>query len=234
MEISHYLAMTAAEIAQESDLPRKLAYMACHFSPYATGISNIPDTLPPSSMLILNDRMPICGHDPERITEQLCRTVDALRCDSVLLDFQRSDQSETATLCEKLVQSLPCQTAVSHLYAASLSCPVFLPPPTLDQQLEAHLKPWSDRPIWLEAALEQICITVSPQGSCYQALIYDPLTEEPFIDEALCCCYRTEVLSNEIRFHLKRTPSQLKILLDRAQALGIEKTVGLYQQLGKV
>ena len=47
MAIRQYLAMTAAEMTQAGSLPRHSAWMACHFSPYSTGLTNLPDRLPP-------------------------------------------------------------------------------------------------------------------------------------------------------------------------------------------
>ena len=46
MAIGRYFAMTAAEIRGCSALPAGIAWMACHFSPYGTGLSNLPPELP--------------------------------------------------------------------------------------------------------------------------------------------------------------------------------------------
>ena len=48
MAIRPFLAMTAAEIRGTETLPPKTAWMACHFSPYSTGLSNLPKDLPPA------------------------------------------------------------------------------------------------------------------------------------------------------------------------------------------
>ena len=58
------LAMTAAEMSSAAPLPEKIAWMACHFSAYSLGITNIPASLPKGAMLILNDRFPCQGHSP--------------------------------------------------------------------------------------------------------------------------------------------------------------------------
>ena len=47
MAITPFLAMTAAEFRKKEDLPDKIAWMACHFSPYGLGLSNLPQRLPP-------------------------------------------------------------------------------------------------------------------------------------------------------------------------------------------
>jgi len=232
MTVSRYLAMTAAEIHVAQTLPPKLAYMACHFSPYGLGLSNCPEQLPPGAMLMVNDRTPISGHDPGIIAAQLSQLVDALECGSVLLDFQRPDCQETAELCAALTSTLTCPVCVSDLYAGELTCPVFLPPPALNQPLKDHLSSWAGREIWLEAALEAACITVTEQGSRYTPQAYAAPTDACFTEEALHCHYRQEVAEDKIIFHLYRSEEDLEALLEEAEALGVKKAVGLYQQLG--
>ena len=77
MPIPCYLALTAAEFANANQLPEKIAWMACHFSCYGTGLSNFPEDLPGGSVIILNDRTPPDKHDPQRILEQLQQLVEA-------------------------------------------------------------------------------------------------------------------------------------------------------------
>jgi len=232
MGISRYLAMTAAEMETFS-LPDKntLAYMACHFSPYGTGLSNIPVLLPPGAMLILNDRTPIHGHDPQRIAQQLLQALEKLRFGSILLDFQRPDQPELPSLCRTLVTQLPCPVGVSEPYADALDCPLFLPPLPLDQPLEEYITPHKGREIWLDIATEAACITVAESGSRMEYLSFSLPPEETFLDESLHCRYRAEVLENEIKFSLWRDLEQLEALAEEAQTLGITKCIGLHQQL---
>lgn len=97
-----YLAMTGAEIRSCSQLPEKIAYMACHFSPYGTGLTNLPRELPPGSLLILNDRTPIRGHDPSLVRDTLARLAEQFRCDGVLLDFQRTVCGESKRIVAAL------------------------------------------------------------------------------------------------------------------------------------
>ena len=54
MAIRTYLAMTASEFAKADPLPPHVAWMACHFSPYDSGLTNLPRKLPTNSLLILN------------------------------------------------------------------------------------------------------------------------------------------------------------------------------------
>ena len=43
MVIRPFLAMTAAEIRANPDISSPIGWMACHFSPYGTGLSNLPE-----------------------------------------------------------------------------------------------------------------------------------------------------------------------------------------------
>ena len=165
MAIRPFLAMTAAEIRGTETLLPKTAWMACHFSPYSTGLSNLPKALPPGSMVILDDITPIHRHDSETIAAQLRPRLDALKCSGVLLDFQRPGYEEAELLAERLSEALPCPVGVSALYGRGLNCPVFLPPAPLDVSLANYLAPWNSREIWLELALDGEIITLTPAGA---------------------------------------------------------------------
>ncbi len=230
MAVCQHLAMTAAEIYGTAQLPAQLAYMACHFSAYGTGLSNVPTQLPKDSLLILNDRMPICGHDHALIVQQLQQLVQTLQCCGVLLDFQRPDYPELAPLAAIIADTLPCPVAVSSLYARELSCPVFLPPVPLHKPLDTYIAPWEGRPIWLEGALDAACITVTEQGSQITPMPYKEPSSHALTDAALHCIYETKVTQEAVTFHLYRNKAQLEALLEEATALGVSKTIGLYQQ----
>lgn len=227
-----YLAMTAAEFTHTQTLPDKPAWMACHFSPYGTGLSNCPERLPKGAMVILNDRTPIHGHDPERVARQLGEIAERAEAACVLLDFQRPGSPETAAVAQAVVQGLTCPVGVSEPYAKGLACPVFLPPPPPDQPLAAHLTPWEGREIWLEAALDGETITVTKQGARLTPLIHWEGEDCGFRDVALYCHYITQIDTNQIRFTLFRTRRDLEALLKRAADLGVTQAVGLYQELG--
>lgn len=231
MEKVEFLAMTGAEFARCEEKPEKIAWMACHFSPYSTGLSNLPTTLPDGSMLIVNDRIPISNHDPDLIAQQLCDMVSDFSCCAVLLDFQRPDCGEIRQVVQAVLKGLSCPVGVSHLYAKDMTCPVFLPPPELDVPLDRHLAPWDGREIWLEAALDMAQLTVTEKGCTSLPLPYSPPDGEFFRDDALCCSYRCEIKDNSAVFTLWRTPENLADLLTQAQASGIRRTIGLYQQL---
>lgn len=231
MEKVEFLAQTSAEFAFSEKKPEKIAWMACHFSPYGMGLSNLPQTLPEGSMLILNDRIPICSHDPGLIAAQLSDAVSDFSCCAVLLDFQRPGSDRTRQVVQSIIEAHPCPVGVSHLYAEEFDCPVFLPPPDLDKPLRDHLAPWDGREIWLEAALDMARFTVTEKGCTSLPLPYSPPDGDFFKDEALCCSYRCDIHPDAAVFTLWRTPEDLADLLTQAQALGIPRTIGLYQQL---
>lgn len=232
MSLPVYLAMTGAEFAACQALPPHLGWMACHFSAYGTGLSNLPQSLPNGSLLIVNDRMPVCGHDPALVSSQLAQAAEKLECCGVLLDFQRPGNPQTEKIAEIIVSSLPCPVAVTEQYAGDLPCPVLLPPP-LFQPLEHLLEVWPDREIWLEAALCQQKATVTRQGCSFGPVTAAEPASQFFYEPKLCSRYYTKVFDDRIEFTLFRTAACLTDLLTRAEALGITMAVGLYQELGQ-
>lgn len=230
MALPLYLAMTAAEMQENTPLPSKFAYMACHFSPYGTGLSNLPAWLPEGSMLILNDRTPICGHDSELICTQLWESIERWHCSSLLLEFQRPGCDEITILAEQLIRALPCPVGLSDAYAAEFSCPVFLPPPPLDEPLERYLAPWRNREIWLDAALDGLQLTLTTEG-CKASPIPYPILSEGFIDEKLHCHYQIQTAADFAEFALWRIREDLDTLLAEAEKLGVTQAIGLWQEL---
>ena len=230
MEIGPYLAMTAAEFAASQQLPSKIAWMACHFSPYGTGLSNLPPALPSGSLLILNDRVPLWGHDPGRITAQLDQAVETLDCSGLLLDFQQQDNMETKAMAEFLISSLPCPVAVSEICAEGLDCPVFLSPCPHHTHLKEHMAPWAGREVWLDLAVDAETISLTKDGCTVFPLPMGEIPEGGFCDEALHCHYRTEVGEDFARFTLWRTREDLRALAREAEELGVKSMVGLWQE----
>ncbi len=225
------LALTGAEFSVCSSLPKHCAWMACHYGCYTTGLSNCPTSLPAGSMLIVNDRTPPRGHDPERIAKQLSHMQEQLKFESVLLDFQRPDLSENDAVAKAVTETLSCPVGVSALYAKELNCPVFLPPPPLHQSPEDYLLPWQGREIWLEGALDAEQITVTETGSHFSPLFPTPEIPNGFDEPALHCRYRIETSQDRGIFTLARTPEHLQALWEESRALGVSKIVGLYQEL---
>ncbi len=231
MAIRPFLAMTAAEIRGTETLPPKTAWMACHFSPYSTGLSNLPKILPPGSMVILDDITPIHGHDAEAIAARLRPRLEEMECSGVLLDFQRPGYEEAGLLAERLSKALPCPVGVSALYGQTLSCPVFLPPAPPDVSLADYLAPWQGREIWLELALGGETITLTPAGATTSPLPPAARLTGGHRDEKLHCHYQIHTDADSARFTLFRTPEDLDALLTEGEALGVTRAVGLYQEL---
>lgn len=226
------LAVTAAEISAIGTFPGNIAWMACHFSPYTEGITNVPSSLPAGSMLILNDRFPCQGHSPDLVAGQLAEAAERLGCESVLLDFQRPCDAESMAVVRAVLDKLPCPAAVSDGFAAGTDGPVFLPPAPLHIPLSEHIAPWQGREIWLEAALCREEVSITQEGAVFTPRFPPDIPEGGFFDNALCCHYRTAVSENEIRFTLFDTRESLQRKLDLAQSLGVKRAVGLFQELG--
>ncbi len=232
MAITPILALTAAEFRNISGIPEKIVWMACHFSPYGPGLSNLPKMLPHGALLMVDDVTPLHRHDAGLIAKQLARCVEELQCSGVLLDFQRKDSPETAALAKHLAQALPCPVAVSEAYARDLDCPVFLPPVPPSVPLEAYIVPWRDRDIWLELGLEGELLELTEQGCAIASLPCPDWDGEGFADGHLHCHYTIETNEKAARFTLWRTRNDLEDFLQEAESLGIRNCVGLYQEIG--
>ena len=228
MPIPLYLALTGAEFSQGSVLPEKAAWLGCHFSSEGLGLCGLPEELPASSLLILDDRTPPGNCNIPHLRDHLLYCLEANRCCGLLLDFQRANDANAAKLAAEL-QSLPYPVCVSHLYAKGLSCPVFLPPCPLTLPLSEHLAPWKKRTVWLDITLESVCFTVTEQG-CTESLC-SAEGSFPFRDNRLHCHYRIEQTKDRAMFFLRRTSEDLSVFLEEAQALGVSQAVGLWQEL---
>ena len=231
MAIVPFLAMTAAEMRCRSGFPPRIAWMACHFSPYGPGLSNLPHRLPSGSLLILDDVTPPHGHDPEQIARQLIQCAETLQCCGILLDFQRCGCPETRDIAGYLTSALPCTTAVSDGYAAGLDCPVFLPPVPLSTPAEAHFAPWSGREIWLEIGLWGELLTLTDKGCTVTALPFPDPNREGFSDPKLHCRYTIETKEKSAGFTLWRNSEDVRKLLEDAETLGVTTAIGLFQEL---
>ncbi len=229
MDFPIYLAMTAAEFSSCRALPPKIAYMACHFSPYGTGLSNFPPALPEGSMLILNDRTPIAGHDPDTVAAQLREIAEKQQISRLLLDFQRPDSPALSQLIPKILEAVPCPVGISSLYARHGAA--VLLPPVLEVQMEEYFSPWQDYEIWLELALGRSCRRVDGQG-CHPCPVPADDGEKSFFDERLCCQYHVTVEPDHGDFLLFDTPETLSKKLEKAEQAGAKLAIGLYQELG--
>ena len=227
MPIPLYLAMTAAEFYHCNPLPEKIAWMACHFSPYGTGITNCPTTLPPGSLLILNDRTPVCGHDPQRVAGQIAQLAEAHHCAGILLDLQRVDNPLEAKVVQAICRSAPCPVAVTEFYCRDCDCAVFLSPP-LHIPLDAVLSSWHGREIWLEAATEDMAFRITEDG-CTKMPLPCPPDSFPHTAEGAFSRYHISVEKDTITFSFQRTSEDLQIMGEKAN--DVRCMVGLYQQI---
>lgn len=225
-----FLAMTAWEM--ETYSPPRLAYMACHFSPYGAGLSGMPEHLPKNSILLLDDSMPIEGHDAPAIAGQLQELTERFSVRAVILDFQGQTTDSALDMADTILQALPCPVAVTIPYAKQLNCPVFLPPVPVNARLQDYLAPWLTQGVYLETAPECIQITVTEAGSKGAPV---PLSHSlPLEDKNLRCHYKTEVFPDRAVFTLQRTKEDLAHLAEEAYRLGVQAVIGLYQELSRL
>lgn len=227
MEIPVYLAMTAAEFGTCKQLPQHCAWLSCLFSPYGTGLSNIPKQLPPDSLVILSDRTPIRNHDPELVYQILLQTLPALSSKGLLLDFEQPVTPASLEIVQKLV-TLPYPVGVSAGHAKDFDCPVFLPYLPPSDTLEAHLAPWQGREIWLEISTTTKEITVTPSGATFQTTLGEQ--NLPYKDEDLHTHYGIWIDDKQARFTLQRRIEDNQELLEAGRAMGVTLGVGLHQE----
>lgn len=231
MVLPLYLAMTAREMTSAASLPALTGYMACHFSPGGPGLTNLPGDIPAGGLLILDDRMPFQGHNIPRIAEQLEEILRRGAFDSLLLDFQRPGIPEEGQLARALEEALPCPVGVSHPYVDYTLGPVFLPPVPPDIPVGNYLSSRKGREIWLEAALDALRLTLT-SGGCTAESLPDAQEEASDIPcPRLHCRYRGEIRDNAALFTFRRTPDDLRALLEEASRLGVTRAVGLWQEL---
>ena len=228
MPFQFFLAQTAAEFHQKLPPGANKAWMACHFSPYSTGLSNLPPALPPGSMVIINDRTPIAGHDPQRIAAQLLELSQQQPISHILLDLQRPRDKQAEAVAKAIVETMPCPVGISEHYAHGLHCPVFLPPPPLHIPLADYLAPWNGRPIWLELMPDSMVYTITESG-CTKTSCFPSGTFHHF-DHAAYCRYHIDVSDHSICFYLARTDSELALLRECKE---IDCCIGLYQEFSQ-
>lgn len=231
MALPIYLAMTAWEMEHRQP-PRHCGWMACHFSAYGRGLSNIPRQLPKDSLLIVNDRIPPWGHDPELIARQLQEAVEQLDPRGILLDFQRPYDEEISKIVGAIAP-LPCPVAVTEYYAKDRDCGVFLPPVPLNKPLEQHLSPWQNRQIWLEVDSADLTMTLTSAGCTADGGAVS-LEEPVFTDDRLHCHYSMALQEDRAVFSLTRQENDIHALLNEAEQLGVTLAAGLYQELSGV
>lgn len=228
MGIPQYLAMTASEIAGCVRLPEHLAWMNCRFGP--EGLLGLPEALPPGSLLILDDQVPMEALPGPEATEALAEILARFSCRGLVLDFQRPGIDAQLALAAKLPGYLPCPVAAPPEYAAE-GCALFLPPVPAEVTIEDYLSPWAGREIWLDTTPAERTLHLTPAG-CAVSDAAIPEETEGFYDEALCCVYRIQAANDGFLFRLSRNRRCTQALLERGAKLGVTLAVGLWQEFG--
>ncbi len=232
MTIPCYIAMTAGEFSVAEQLPHHTAWMACHFSSSDDGLSNLPMNMPAGSMIIVDDQIPVCDHDPALVVRQLQELAEKFQPAYFLLDMQRSDTPLTRQMVQAVADAFGQQVGVSELYAHGLNCPVFVGACPLRVALAEHVEKWAGREIWLEAALEAETVTIDHHTSRSVSVPLHDMAAPNFYDERLYCRYHTQLQPGKAIFTVQRDKNELNSLMESAEKLGVKLAVGLYQQLG--
>ena len=231
MPLPFYLAMTEQEFRLSTQLPPHCGWMACHFSSYGKGLTNIPKALPEGSLLIVNDRTPPQGHDPQYIARQLSDAANTLPICGILLDLQRPHHKETAEIVREILHALPCPVILSHLYAELGDGAVLLPPVPLNKSIADVSAPWKGRELWLELAKDGLSMTLTESG-CVSEIIQDFPKPNTLIDSTLHCHYSITLSDTGAIFYLERTNEDLEAFLQEAKDFGVTAAVGLFQEFG--
>ena len=177
-------------------------------------------------MLILNDRMPPSGHDPQQVAQQLSALAADFACAGILLDWELPPTSSSRQILSAILQAVPCPVAVSAPYAQEIDCAVFLTPP-LHIPLSEFLAPWKDREIWLEAALEDVEFCITEQG-CRIGPLPCPPPAFPHSAPGAYSHYHIAIAEDAIRFSFRREQADWEALAEEAEH--VRFLVGLYQQ----
>lgn len=221
-----FLAATPREL--EIFRPERAAYMACHFSAGGKGLSNLPGELPPGSILLLDDSMPVDGHCAETVAKELTELIKKHQIQAVLLDFQRQICGKSHQMVSEICRALPCPVAAPPGYAPK-GAPVFLPPPPVNKPLAAYLQPWRKRGIYLEIAPQTTRFTITKEGCRVYPMPWAPFL--PLQEPGLHCHYREAREAETVVFTLTRTLEDLDALSREGYALGITAAIGLYWEL---
>lgn len=229
MAIPFCLAMTAHELANCKNIPTLVGYLSCHFSPSGFGLSNMPKQLPPGSVLILDDSIPIADHRPELIRQQLDETITSQQIQALVLDLQRPGDPTAKEMVNYLAEALPCPVIVTPEYA-SPTTPVLLPPCPVDLPLKKHIAPYKNPMLWLELALDGLKLQITKKGCAKEALCGELSENYPHRDDALFCRYHIAKTPDKITFTVTRTQEDTQKLLEEAGRLGISHAIGLYQE----
>lgn len=223
MPIPIYLAMTAEEFAFCREKPTNVAWMACHFSPYGKGLTNLPPGSLKNAIVTVNDRIPWNGHDAAVIAAQL----KGIDCGGILLDFQRPDTP--LSFVSQLLAALPHPVCIAERFALDTECPILLPPVPPHIPVAEYIEPWQGREIWLEASQNTSQITVTAAGA--EETMSVLAGTYPHKDAALSCHYGIAVENDRATFSFCRLRADMEDLATQAKDAGVTRMIGLYQEL---
>lgn len=230
-----YFALTAGELAAWEG--KNAAWMACRFASGSDGLSNLPDKLPPNSLLILNDQTPAQQHDPARIEKELRETLEKFGCSGLLLDFERKPTESSAAIAKAAAKvaaelGLFCALPESYLDCAK-DAALFLPMPALLSLPELP----QGRLLFLELAPRALQLLVTEKGAEEKIVPYWELAQEGkshtlFRDKTVKCDYFCEVQPELAAYSILETAESLQAFWEKVRKLpGVLGGVGLYQEL---
>lgn len=211
-----------------STLPAQFAWMACHFDPNGNGIIDLPETLPPGCILILNDKTPYNGHNAERITQQLAECAQRYSIHGLLLDFERPISEALKETVRRLVYALPCPVAcMKNLKIEGLVSVIQMPPILGTPEEYFHTK----KGAWLELRKQAEKYQIEMDG-CKSDSIREPQDEltEGQQETALCVHYHFTVNAENANLTLWRNRQDREIIMELAKQAGIDTIIGLYQE----
>lgn len=219
-----YPVVTAEDFSCFPPGEQPIAWLGMHFSPQDSSITAVPSSLPPNSILILDDRVPPPEQGCGKLLLQLESIIGRLSPEGVYLDFQRPGLSSSRRFSEAFRERFPALTAVSHYYADKSSPIVVLPPPPLYQDLQKFIEPWQGHTVWVEQAPTEWKLTVTEKGmkpletaiSAHSHGNYCPV---------LCSYYSIQTSTDRAVFTLWTTEESLRSQSQLLQALGVQKNL---------
>ena len=229
MVLPCYLAMTEEEFTNAPHLPPKIGWMACQFAPYGSGLSGLPEHLPPGSLIFLNDRIPPRNSDPDKIVRQLKDLCTREKAAGLAVDFQQPMNPEKEAIVKALSRDFPVSVAFSEI--CRCPGPVLLSPPPVRTALSSWLAPWKEREIWLDFSPGREYWEITKAGARLLPDRPAPENAEFLQDSSLFCHYFPDVRPDAACFWIYRTEEDLRSLLREASRLGVKKAVGLYREL---
>lgn len=230
-----YFALTAGELAAWEG--ENAAWMACQFASGNDGLSNLPQALPPNSLLILNDQTPAHQHDPARIQKELQETLEKFGCSGLLLDFERKPTESSGAIAKAAAKAaaelgLFCAVPESYLDCGK-DAALFLPMPA---PLSEPDFPQS-RPLVLELAPRALQLFVTEKGAEEKIVPYWELAQEGkshtlFRDKTEKYDYFCKLQPGLASYSILETAESLQAFWENVCKLpSVLGGVGLYQEL---